>query len=93
MSRGACKLRLGDCPDAVPMWQAQGHSWFAYLHMRDASGLYEEAVENGVDIWHELADKLWGMWEFGIVTPDGHRIMFGERLPIQPDATSALPRP
>lgn len=79
LSRGACHLRLGDCPEAIPMSQTPDHSWFAYLHVQDASGLYEEIVTNGVEIWHKLADKPWGMREFGIVTPDGHRIVFGER--------------
>ena len=81
LSRGACKLRLGHCPDATPMSQAQDHSWFAYLHVRDASGLYRECLAHDVDIWHPLADKPWGMREFAVVTPDGHRIVFGERLP------------
>jgi catechol 2,3-dioxygenase-like lactoylglutathione lyase family enzyme len=82
LSRGACKLRLGHCPDATPMSKAQDHSWFAYLHCRDASGLYEESIKNGVEIWHKLADKPWGMREFAVVTPDGHRIVFGETLPV-----------
>lgn len=82
LSRGACKLRLGHCPDALPMSRAQDHSWFAYLHVSDASGLYHETLKQGVEIWHRLADKPWGMREFGIVTPDGHRIVFGERLPV-----------
>ena len=80
LSRGACRLRLGHCPDATPISKARDHSWFAYLHVRDAAGLYGEAVGNGVEIWHELADKPWGMREFAIVTPDGHRIVFGERI-------------
>jgi catechol 2,3-dioxygenase-like lactoylglutathione lyase family enzyme len=80
LSLGACKLRLGHCPDATPMSRAQDHSWFAYLHVRDAAGLYREYVAQGVDIWHALADKPWGMREFAVITPDGHRIVFGERL-------------
>ena len=80
LSRGACKLRLGDCPGIRPMSDVPDHSWFAYLHVQDAKGLYDEVVENGVEIWHPLADKPWGMREFAIVTPDGHRIVFGENL-------------
>ncbi len=38
LSRGACKLRLGHCPDAMPMSKNPDHSWFAYLRVRDASG-------------------------------------------------------
>ena len=82
LSLGACKLRLGDCPGIRPMSDAQDHSWFAYLHVRDAVNLYKDIVKNRVEIWHELADKPWGMREFAIVTPDGHRIVFGERLPV-----------
>jgi catechol 2,3-dioxygenase-like lactoylglutathione lyase family enzyme len=80
LSRGACRLRLGHCPDAVPMSQTPDHSWFAYLHVTDAAGLYAEVVDHGVKIWHALGDKPWGMREFAIVTPDGHRIVFGEEL-------------
>lgn len=80
LSRGACRLRIGHCPDAVPMSKAQDHSWFAYMHVQDAKGLYDEVVGQGVEIWHPLASKPWGMREFAIVTPDGHRIVFGERV-------------
>ena len=81
LSRGACKLRLGHCPDVRPMLDVPDHSWFAYLHITDAMKMYQEIVKNGVEIWHKLADKPWGMREFAIVTPDGHRIVFGEMLP------------
>ncbi len=86
LSRGACKLRLGDCPEAKPMSDTPDHSWFAYLHVWDAKSMYDEIVKNRVVIWHHLADKPWGMREFAIVTPDGHRIVFGEKLPVQPTA-------
>ena len=82
LSRGACKLRLGDCPGAMPMSEARDHSWFAYLHVQDAADLYEEIVRKEVEIWHKLEDKPWGMREFAVVTPDGHRIVFGETLSV-----------
>lgn len=80
LSRGACRLRLGDCPDAVSMSRTPDHSWFAYLHVSDAASLYRTYVANGVKIWHPLADQPWGLREFAVVTPDGHRIVFGEKL-------------
>lgn len=89
LSRGACRLRLGHCPDAVPMSESPDHSWFAYLHVRDAAGLYRDCVAHGVEVWHPLADKPWGMREFAVVTPDGHRIVFGEGVSVAaagPDA-------
>lgn len=71
------------------MSQTQDHSWFAYLHVRDASGLYREFLGRGVGIWHPLADKPWGMREFAVLTPDGHRIVFGEMLAdAEPSATA-----
>jgi catechol 2,3-dioxygenase-like lactoylglutathione lyase family enzyme len=82
LRRGACRLRLGHCPDAVPMSDTPDHSWFAYLHVRDAIGLYHECLANGVAIWHPLENKPWGMREFGIVSPDGHRFVFGEEWPV-----------
>lgn len=81
LHRGACRLRLGHCPDAVAMWNAQDHSWFAYLHVDDAAGFFQEVVAKGANIWHRLSDTPWGMREFAIVTPDGHRIVFGEKRP------------
>lgn len=84
LHRGACHLRLGHCADAVPMAKTPDHSWFAYLTVDDAQALFQSLVRNRVEIWHPLADKPWGMREFAIVTPDGHRIVFGQDL-VPPD--------
>lgn len=78
LSRGACKLRLGHCPEALPISKCQDHSWFAYLHVQDAKSLFNEFLAKGVEIWHKLEDKPWGMREFAIVTIDRHRLVFGE---------------
>ena len=63
LSRGACRLRLGDCPDATPMSEHQDHSWFAYLHVTDAKGLFDELKGRNVEIWHPLRDTPWKMRE------------------------------
>jgi len=52
----------------------------AYLHVKGAEDLFREFLQKAVTIWHPLQDKPWGFREFGIVTPDGHRIVFGEEL-------------
>ncbi|MFY7999695.1 MAG: VOC family protein [Candidatus Kapaibacteriota bacterium] len=49
--------------------------------MSNATEFYEEVVNNGVPIHHALADTPWGMREFGVKSPEGHRIMIGEVLP------------
>jgi uncharacterized glyoxalase superfamily protein PhnB len=35
---------------------------------------------NGASLMQGLADKPWGIREFGVRAPDGHRIMFGQEL-------------
>jgi len=39
-----------------------------------------EYQQAGVELTQPLADKPWGMREFGIRTIDGHRLMFGQEL-------------
>lgn len=82
LSRGACRLRLGHCPDAPPALRETDHAWFAYLHVSDAQALHDEFAAAGVPFWHRLEDKPWGCREFAVVTPDGHRIVFGQDLEV-----------
>lgn len=80
LSRGQCQVRMGHCPGIEPMSRVSDHSWIAYWRITGAREHYHELVSKGVSIWHPLQDKPWGMREFAIVTPDGHRIVFGEEL-------------
>ena len=43
-------------------------------YVRDSSSVDKE------DFRQAAADKPWGMREFAIETPDGHRIMFGQDI-------------
>jgi len=80
LSRDACQLRIGHCPDAVRASECGDHSWFAYMHVSDAHALYSELETRGAPILHEIEDKAWGFREFAVATPDGHRIVFGQDL-------------
>ena len=44
----------------------------------NAEALHADCVSAGVPIGHDLEDKPWGFREFGISTPDGHKILFGQ---------------
>jgi uncharacterized glyoxalase superfamily protein PhnB len=46
----------------------------------DAQALFDEYVVAGVHIWHEWQDRPWGCQAFAVLTPDGHRIVFGQDL-------------
>ena len=78
MQRGDCRLHIGHCPDAMPAGDTGEHSYFAYLYVIGAAELYARAEAEGADIVKPLTDESWGMREFALRTPDGHRIMIGE---------------
>ena len=54
---------------------------FAYVTVDGIDALYREFAAKSVPRVQDLSDKPWGMREFGVRTPDGHRIMFGQRVP------------
>jgi uncharacterized glyoxalase superfamily protein PhnB len=80
LSRGAFRLMLGECRDAVPARDLGDHSYFAYVTVDVIDPYYEEVRANGAEFTQHLASKPWGMREFGVRTPEGHRIMFGQEL-------------
>jgi uncharacterized glyoxalase superfamily protein PhnB len=41
---------------------------------------YRQLKEKGIPTLSPISDKTWGMREFGVVSPEGHRIMIGQRL-------------
>lgn len=82
LSRDGFRVMLGECSDATPAGELGDHSWFVYLTVDDADGLHEEVARKGAEIISRPATKPWGLREFSLRTPDGHRIVFGE--PVAP---------
>ena len=80
LSRGAFRVMLGECRDAIPPAELGDHSWYGYVTVSDAAALFADYHASGAELTQTLADKPWGMREFGIRTVDGHRIMFGQEL-------------
>ena len=74
---GDCMIMAGECPDALPPSQLGDHSYFAYLQVEDIDVFHQSVREAGAQICKDLREEPWGMREFGLVTADGHRIMFG----------------
>jgi catechol 2,3-dioxygenase-like lactoylglutathione lyase family enzyme len=73
---GDCMIMAGECRDALPPSQLGDHSYFAYLQIKDVDALYDSVRGAGVVICKTLRDEPWQMREFGLITGDGHRIMF-----------------
>lgn len=78
LSRDKCKVMLGECSEAAPAGDLGDHSWFAYLVVEGVDRLYEEVAGKGAEMLSAPTTEPWGLREFSIRTPDGHRIKFGE---------------
>jgi predicted enzyme related to lactoylglutathione lyase len=80
LSKDSFKLMLGECADEVAASETGNHSWFARLMMDGLDDYHREISSRGAEVLAEPADKRWGLREFVIRTPDGHRIMFAEPI-------------
>lgn len=80
LSRDGVQLMLGHCPDEIPASQTSDHSYFAYIEVQAIDELHGEFLARGLTSLSPLDSKPWGMREFMVTTPDGHRIMFGQDL-------------
>jgi catechol 2,3-dioxygenase-like lactoylglutathione lyase family enzyme len=77
LSRDGFSVMLGECPDERPASELGNHSYVAYITVDDADLVYAELAERGASISASPESKPWGMREFGVRTPDGHRIQVG----------------
>jgi uncharacterized glyoxalase superfamily protein PhnB len=77
LSRDNFRVGLGECTDAIPANELGDHSYVAYVNVDDIDGLYREFMSRGVPIRIPPQTKPWGMREFALQTPDGHRMTFG----------------
>ncbi|OWV29978.1 glyoxalase [Halomonas campaniensis] len=82
LSLGGFHIMLGHCPDELPARDTREHSYFAYVNCEGIDELYLDYQQRGAEIFQAIADKPWGLREFGVATPEGHRIMFGQELSL-----------
>ena len=84
LSMDSFKLMLGECADEVAASETGNHSWFVRLSIEGLDEYHREISARGAEVIAEPADKRWGLREFVIRTPDGHRIMFAEPIRRRP---------
>ena len=82
LSRDAFKLMLGECPDETPASELGNHSYVAYLIVEGVDRFHEEVSARGAEVVSQPTTEPWGLREFSIRTPDGHRIRFGEPVHV-----------
>ena len=75
-----CTIMLGECPNDMHPSELGCHNYFAYLRVDDVDAYHDRIRRAGVQSLDGVADKPCGMREFGIRTPDGHRIMIGQTI-------------
>lgn len=78
---GAIDFMLGRCPDVAPASEPGDHSYVAYLRVDNVEAFHDRAVRVGAEILKRPTDEPWGMREFGVRSPDGHRFTLGQ--PVQ----------
>lgn len=78
LSFGDFKVMLGECSDEMTAEATGNHSWFAHCLVENVDEVYAEFNERGAAILSRIANKPWGIREFCVVTPDGHRVVFGQ---------------
>ena len=88
LRKDRCMIMLGECPDDMQASELGCHSYFSYLHVDDADAYRARAEECGLGVRvGPIADEPWGMREFSLTTPDGHRIKIGHSLGSSGDET------
>ena len=85
LSLGAFHLMLGECPDEVAAGQTGNHSWFVHLLVEGLDQYFVDVRARGAEILSPPADRPYGLREFILRTPDGHRIVVGERIDADAD--------
>lgn len=80
LSLGDFHVMVGHSPDELMARDTHEHSYFAYVNCEGIDELYRDYQERGVEVFQAISDKPWGLREFGVATPEGHRIMFGEEI-------------
>ena len=78
LTRDSFRVMLGECSNEKPASELGDHSYFAYWNVDDVDQFYLEIVGRGALVISEPTDRPWGLREFGLRTPDGHRITCGQ---------------
>ena len=80
LSFGDFKVMLGECSDEVSAEETGNHSWFAHALIENVDEVYAELQDRGAKIITPIGDRPWGIRDFTVATPEGHRIIFGQSI-------------
>jgi Uncharacterized protein conserved in bacteria len=80
LTRDTFRVMLGECRNEKAASELGDHSYFAYWNIDDVDQFYQEIVAKGALVTSTPSDKPWGLREFSLRTPDGHRITCGQPI-------------
>ena len=80
LSFGDFKVMLGECADEMTAEETGNHSWFAHALIENVDEVYAEFTDRGAQILSPIGNRPWGIRDFSVVTPDGHRMTFGQLI-------------
>ena len=80
LTRDCFHVMLGECIGERPAGELGNHSYFVYWNVEGVDDLYQEFKAKGAILTSAPTNKPWGLREFGLSTPDGHRIVCGQPL-------------
>ncbi len=80
LTRDTFRVMLGECRDEKPASELGNHSYIAYWNIDGVDEFYREISGRGALVTSAPANKPWGLREFHLRTPDGHRITCGETI-------------
>jgi uncharacterized glyoxalase superfamily protein PhnB len=80
LSFGDFKVMLGECADEMTADESGNHSWYAHVLVENVDEIHTEFISRGAKILSRIENKPWQIREFSIVTPDGHRVTFGQLM-------------
>ena len=80
LSKGQFFLMLGECPDEVPAADIGNHSWFVHLLVDDVDAYYHDVRSRGAAVVNAPINRPYGLREFVLETPDGHRLVIGQSI-------------
>jgi predicted enzyme related to lactoylglutathione lyase len=80
LSKDAFHVMLGECRDGVPAADTGNHSWYIHLLVDDVDAYHREVRARGAEILTAPTNRAYGLREFTLCTPDGHRLMIGQAI-------------
>ena len=80
MRRGGCEVHLQIRRRTVFAEERGSFEGDAYLFVEDLDALYAELEGRGASVLRPPMDEPYGLRDFTIETPDGHRLSFAQRI-------------